>query len=244
MNNGNISKKAIESQINKNSSKSKVNLANIISKPNSGINSNNNIRKKEEEDTLIFKDKSPIMFNRSKNNFYLKDSGKMNTGKFNTASANTNLNTNNLTNNKVEIINNPIGKINGNNIVLNKNVIVKSLLSSNSNNINSISNSINSNYFNKQKSPNNNGNSNKNEHENLFKKNLSNNEKTSSLMVDNIPEQVNQLNQVNEALKRELDLLKTEISIANLVLNKLTFNLFLLINPLVDFIPSLIKNKK
>lgn len=208
MNNGNISKKATETIQNKINSKSKVTPSIITTKPNSGISANNNAKKKEE-DSLIFKDKSPIMFNRSKNNFYQNDLGKSNYGKFNFTNSNKNNNTKEP--NKLEFINNPIGKITSNNIILNKNVNVKSLSNSLKSPNNSSTNATNLNFDN---------NNNEIKSQNLFKKNfisqqnvLLSNDKVNNLIT------VNPDNQLNEALKRELDSLRAELSLANLVKN-------------------------
>jgi len=194
---GNVSKKGTEPIINKTNSKSKVIPSNLINKPNSSINPNNNAKRKEE-DCLIFKDKSPIMFNRSKNNFYSKESVKSNYGKF--SSSNTNNNNFNIKENQKIEISNPIEKLNPNNLILNKNLNVKSLLSNNS--LKSPSN------VNFDKNIN-------NDNEKLLKKISQQNVFISGEKINNY--MANQENHINEALKRELDLLKTELSIANLV---------------------------
>jgi len=207
MNNGHIYKKPYEANMNKIITKNKSTAMPIISKPGSVTSVNNNMKK--EDDCLIIKDKSPIMFNRSKNNFYSKESQsnqKSNFGKFN-SSANQKNNIITLSNNNVKNINNK--EITQENKLENLNSLGNPNLNSNivkNGNIKSIlSNSL--------KSPTNI----QLDSENLFKKNfisqqnVSGNEKVNNFII-------NQESLIIDTLKREMDFLKTELSMANLVI--------------------------
>jgi hypothetical protein len=201
----NISKKPLEEVIFKNNSKTKINANQTTNKSNTIVNSNNNEIKKEEE-SIIFKDKSPMMFNRSKNNFYSNKNTSIlkssNIGKFNVA-----LNNNQKYANNDRLILNPDKEI-PDVVKITKNINVKSYLSSN------ISNNKNNPII---------------LLDNLHKINSDNLSKKTLLSQKNdFCNEVNQDTNINESLKRELDLLKTELSIANLVikinfLNKLHY---------------------
>jgi len=138
---------------------------------------------------MIFKEKSPNMYNRSKNNFYNKDNQqKANYGKFTSSQIQKGDNNNILNNNlykKSDILSSKIIGINSSQKILLKN-----------------DDRINFNFEEKEKDNNN-------------KSKLKSNKNNVIVSTNSLKEE--KLNLANEVLKKEIELLKAELSLANSV---------------------------